>query len=289
MPPPLVHAVAAHHGVQPGGHVEPTQVYVVARDMRVSYEAAARQLTELGFLPPPERDRLLKVSPLSAKKAIAHGVRPIVGNADVWPIDEQSNGVHLDVLVNDEIVVALPENRTTGYRWMTPAARVRRDRHRRRPPPPAFAEGVPPGVDSNALTRAVAAGLARSAGHRDLETPSDGESPLRVVADHYAQGWSDLRPRAVQGFRRRLREARGADRGAPGIGATGRRWLSLQAHDEGTWRYELEYASPHEAFAPPAMAFSFEATVHPDPTVERRRAILRVDFGDEPASPLALE
>src|SRR6267142_1424801 len=62
-----------------------------------------------------DHDRLLLVSPLAAKRDLAHGIRPVVGNADIWPIDERWNGAHLDVTTQDEIVIALPENRTTGY------------------------------------------------------------------------------------------------------------------------------------------------------------------------------
>lgn len=279
MPPPLVDATAAHHGIRAGQMPEPPQAYSVARDMGVSYEAAVRQMAELDVISTQDRDRLLHVSPLAAKRALAHGARPVVGNADVWPIDERWNGASLDVTTADEIVIALPENRTTGYRWMTPTDLVARDKRHAQPAPPPFADASP---DSHIDARP---------GHADLDrVPIDDrrhdetgvEPPLQVVTDQYVPGGLSRTQRETVSQRRALAGAQTLDRAAPRIGATGRRWLNVQARAEGTWRYELAYASAHEPLGPAVLTFLVEATVHPTPSEAHARSLLAAAPADDP-------
>jgi predicted secreted protein len=281
MPPPLVHAAAGHHGIEAGSPIEPEQAYLVARDIGISYEAAVRQMAELDFVSDRDRDRLLHVSPIAAKRALAHGTRPLVGSADVWPIDEHWDGTHLDVTTLDEIVIALPENRTTGYRWMTRADLQARDGHRPQPAPPSFTNDTPArGNDANVAK----AGRTSAASRVDLAaSDTDEAQPLVTVADQYVAGGPPRDRRQAQAARREL--VRGQAGGPRRVGATGRRWLSIQARAEGTWRYELAYAAAHQQFAAPVAAFSVEATVRPTPAVAHARSLLAAVPGDYPDAP----
>ena len=141
MPPPLVHSILSRRNTKSLG---PLDVYTVAREAGVSYEAAARQLYHLDRLAQHELRELLKVQPLKVKQTIGAGRRPVVGIADVWPVDMAWRDQHLNVRTNDEIIISLPEDRSTGYRWSIPSTDPSPRRTATQPPPP-FAEGEPSG------------------------------------------------------------------------------------------------------------------------------------------------
>jgi len=305
MPPPLVYATATRYGIQRGREVEATQAYLASRDMRVSYEAALRQLSELSLITHAQRESLLAVAPLDIKRALGHGVRPVNGYADVWPVDERSNGIHLDVMVDDEVVVALPENPTTGFRWLDESDLAATRRQVRRDPPAPFgtqlanpspASGVPSAVEPSVDGAESAAPLADGA----------EDSPLQRVSDQYAPGWTEIDARQVRSMRRSLAarsnashtettavatpgsqvQSVAAGQATPGVGGTGRRWLHLQAEVTGTWSYVLQYASPYDPMSKPVSTFTIEATVRPAPASENRRRLLEVDLDDDSPSPL---
>lgn len=136
MPPPLVHSILSRRNATTLG---PLDVYSVAREAGVSYEASARQLHHLDRITRYELRELLKVQPLKLKQAIGAGRRPAEGDADVWPVDLAWHGQRLSVRTDDEIIISLPENRSTGYRWSIAGA----ERYAPRspaPPPPSFAD-----------------------------------------------------------------------------------------------------------------------------------------------------
>lgn len=149
MPPPLVLSLLARIGVGDHGPVRPDQAYFVAREAGVSYEAAVRQFTNLQVITAADATALLGVRPLTVKSQLAGGRRPVYGYADVWPVDEQWNGQMVSLRADDEVVVSLPENRSTGYRWMfddevvevTPT-----------PEPPPMVEPSPAPLDADALS-----------------------------------------------------------------------------------------------------------------------------------------
>jgi predicted secreted protein len=273
--------------------------------MRVSYEAALRQLSELSLITHAQRESLFAVAPLDIKRALGHGVRPVNGYADVWPVDERSNGIHLDVMVDDEVVVALPENPTTGFRWLDESDLAATRRQVRRDPPPPFgtqlanpspASGVPSAVEPSVDGAENAAPSAAGA----------EDSPLQRVSDQYAPGWTEIDPRQVRSMRRSLAarsnashvattavatsgsqvHSAAAGQATPGVGGTGRRWLHLQAEVTGTWSYVLQYASPYDPMSKPVSTFTIEATVRPAPVSENRRRLLEVDLDDDSPSPL---
>ena len=157
MPPPLVHSILSRRN---STSIGPLDVYTVAREAGVSYEAAARQLHHLDRIAQSELREVLRVQPLKVKQLIGAGCRPVVGVADVWPVDMSWHGHHLNVQTDDEIVVSLPEDRSTGFRWSVgnPDPRPRRSEA---PPPPPFADS--PLLDSGALSMTV----SKAASHRN--------------------------------------------------------------------------------------------------------------------------
>jgi predicted secreted protein len=278
MPPPLVEATARHHGIE-AGSPEPPQAYLVARDMRVSYEAAVRQMAELDVISAQDRDRLLLVSPLAAKRALAHGIRPVVGNADIWPIDERWDGAHLDITTQDEIVIALPENRTTGYRWMTQAELITRAKVK----PHAAAMPLEGDADDQPreAPRSHVDELPVTVGVGERRGESTDRPPLDVVTDRYVVGGPPTTARETLARRRALVSGEVPGGPAPRIGATGRRWLSVQARTEGTWHYELSYAPIHEPTGPAVASFRVAATVRPTPSVAHARGLLAAVPNDD--------
>ena len=142
MPPPLVHSILSRRNATSLG---PLDVYTVARESGVSYEAAARQLHHLDRITQYELRELLKVKPLKVKQSIGAGRRPVVGVADVWPVDMAWHGQQLNVRTDDEIIISLPEDRSTGYRWSI-ASPDPSPRRAAAPPPPSFADDRPLGM-----------------------------------------------------------------------------------------------------------------------------------------------
>lgn len=140
MPPPLVHSILPRRNAT---SLSPLDVYTVAREAGVSYEAAARQLYHLERITQNELQELLKVQPLKVKQAIGAGRRPVVGIADVWPVDMAWRDQQLNVRTDDEIVVSLPEDRSTGYRWSIPVTGPSPRRSAAQPPPPFVDDEFP--------------------------------------------------------------------------------------------------------------------------------------------------
>ena len=71
MPPPLIYGVLERLNTANG--VSPQHAYTVAREAGVSYEAAVRQLANLGVISRFESYELLKVRPLKIKTGIGWG------------------------------------------------------------------------------------------------------------------------------------------------------------------------------------------------------------------------
>ncbi|MHB8959589.1 MAG: ImmA/IrrE family metallo-endopeptidase [Candidatus Limnocylindrales bacterium] len=296
MPPPLVHATATRYGIRRGQSVDGTQAYLVSRDMHVSYEAALRQLTELSLLTSHQRDSLLEVAPIDIKRELGHGIRPVNGYADVWPVDERSNGIKLDLTLEDEVVVALPESPATGFRWLDDSDLAARKQLVLRSPPAPFAS---PSRTPPNLAAEPAASTSRDL--PPVAVPAAvSDTPLHRVNDEYAPGWSEVDPRKVRVIRRAIARGVIADQAdaviaqkraerdvgapaarAPGVGGTGRRWLHLRAEAIGTGNYLLHYASPYDPTSEPVATFRIETTVRLNPTSENRRRLLAVDLREE--------
>lgn len=267
MPPPLVFGVLERLGVG-GRPVEPEHAYALAREAGVSYEAAVRQLSHLEVITPDRIAVLRQRRPLQVKAALALGRRPVNGYADVWPVNEAWNDQLLALRVEDEVVISLPENRSTGYRWMLP------DEHRSAglsPPPPLSGERPDP-IDQDAVAQvrsrfAAASSTTRSADRvpgvvierlRAVASAPARELPpvggADVVGDEYVPARTAWLP-ARQARRQRIESRSSEPAGAasvpttggddPIVAGTGRRVLSVRFPRPGPVTIRLEYQSPY--------------------------------------------
>lgn len=234
MPPPLIYETAGRYGVTGSATATSPLVYLMARDMGASYEAVVRQLDNLDIINRNRRDELLSVQPAVIKAELAFGHRP-VGNVDVWPVDVRSSGGALTVTEGDEIVIVLPENRTTGYRWLTEDDLRLRAARRIQPAPPIdptaqvrkFEPNWEPRSDHDVGSRTAVdqalfaipgdAGATRIL--RDRQPKSDADDvnldqeaggvllpapELRHVEDTYRPSWTDARPSELRALRRSI-------------------------------------------------------------------------------------
>lgn len=237
MPPPLVFATCARYGMSSASEATGPTVYLVARDMGTSYEATVRQLTNLDIIDTTRRDYLLSLTPARVKAELCHGHRP-TGWVDVWPLDISSAGSRVQVTEGDELFVALPENRTTGYRWLTNEEVQGRAGRESAPAPVPFAadqhdlasrESLAPRypggaagqmntalsrVPGNAGSRRILPSLggaietAQSAAPEAIELNRSavvpGEADLLRVEDRFQAGWATVVPSAVRDVRRAI-------------------------------------------------------------------------------------
>ena len=247
MPPPLVYATCNQYGVTDSQTATPSRVYQVARDMGASYEATTRQLTNLEIVDRSHQERLLATTPIQVKTELGKGHRP-TGSADVWPVELTADEPRLRITEGDEVLIALPENRTTGHRWLTPEEVEGRSDRIAAPRPPVVDEPPAdlsragtwtPGARQESTTASVRTALARvpgaSANKRILPivNPDDlggAESPtilgaletvppaLNVVDDRYRASWTDAAPSSLRALRRSIAVAR-PSRSVPGARA----------------------------------------------------------------------
>lgn len=314
MPPPLVLSLLSRIGVGDHGPVAPRDAYFVAREAGVSYEAAVRQLANLQVITAAEATSLLppNVRPLAVKSALAAGRRPVYGYADVWPVDEAWNDQLISLRADDEVVVSLPENRSSGYRWMfdnevTEVARA--------PEPPPFGDQRLSTTTTDASERFLATARIARRGNapsgaidriRHVPHLDEAASPapdrtlpggVAVVGDSYLAGRHGTPQRSQDARRARLALATGESQGAghgrsvgvsvtelhaapndpePRIAATGRRLLSIRFLDAGPKTLRLQHRSPYSD-APAVEEYVLHALVEP-----RRRGFSIDQLVDEP-------
>lgn len=285
MPPPLIRSTLRRLGVE--GDVSPLHAYTVAREAGVSYEAAVRQLMHLGVVSRFKANELLEVRPRDIKTEIGRGRRPVVSTANVWPVDEQWNGQRLSVHTDDEIVISLPENRSTGYRWFF--AGHEPPRHSApEPPKPQFTDvagqlalDVRPADIRERIrqkggepTRAPGAALdiARAAGSEPLNRSLEIDGRITLVGDQY------ITPRAPEMSDQDAGKARLArlddttsgagPRGSqsvasPVVGATGRRILSVRLLHPGPSALRLNHQSAYGIRGDAIERFALDVDVKP--------------------------
>jgi predicted secreted protein len=293
LPPPLSYEILSRLGVDSQGGVSPQLAYGFAREAGVSYEAAVRHLANLEVISGSEVRVLLKARPLAIKTNLARGNPPLNARADVWLIDERWNAASLQINPDDEVLLQLPENRTTGYRWQSRDELAERDQLTGLEPPPPFSDrGLPIGMSGSSdfaaqvpsATRAEVASASQAV-IPSLGLPDQGvgsirpTEPLVVVRDEYAASWTTARTpveitaarsKLVSGIARGETEldARTALRGrAHGqrhlthIGGTGRRYLTLRAQHPAHVSINLTYASQFDPSSPVAGNFVLDVTI----------------------------
>lgn len=254
MPPPLVYETCNRYGVIDSPTATPSRVYQVARDMGASYEATSRQLANLDIIDRSQQERLLAKTPLQVKTELGLGHRP-VGAVDVWPVDLTGDETRLQVTEGDEILITLPENRTTGYRWLTSREIEARSNRTALPAPDRFGDPHPSrgreGVESSRPKRRPTAASVKSALERlpgasarkrilatsdaSVEDADRAEvsatdrgaldtlpATLNVVDDRYRATWTDAAPSSLRALRRSIATAKSsrgdADTDTPGSG-----------------------------------------------------------------------
>lgn len=286
MPPPLVFGTLRR--LSATGHVSTLDAYTVARESGVSYEAAVRQLQNLEVIVGRRADELLRIRPLKIKTEVGWGQRPLVGTSDVWPVDERWHGRRLSVNADDEVVVSLPENRSTGYRWFFEGHTPPRTPV---PEPPI----LQPDERSDQLTafrsvadradririgqrqrrtRAPRAALdkARQAGLASSKPAVELNGSMTLVGDRY------ITARAPDMSDRDARKQRLARIGAPGsgtdvqvsddagsaaVGGTGRRILNVRLHRPGHAVLRLRHQSAYGSNADEIDGFELDVDVRP--------------------------
>lgn len=291
MPPPLVYGTLERFGAS--SEVSPVHAYMVAREAGVSYEAAVRQLANLQIIGRFRVQELLKTKPLKVKTEVGLGQRPVVGTADVWSVDEQWDGHRLRIHADDEVVVSLPENRSTGYRWFfedhEPLRRVS--------PEPLVTQRTESfdqlgliddsgglverlreseGQESSPVPRA-ALDLARNVRAGPPTSAVELDESMTLVGDRY------VTTRAPASSGRGARRARLAQLGdsassagvsnstmadAPAIGGTGRRVLSVRFHRPGSAALRLKHLSAFSADDRSVEGYAIDVDVKP-----RRRGL----------------
>lgn len=263
MPPELAHRVADEHGVT-ADDATPGRLYLAARDMGVSYEAAVRHLANLKRVARGAVERLVWAQ-RTAKRDAAFGLTPAPGTPDVWPVRATGGGSELSVTAGDEVFVRIPENRSTGYRWRL--ARVEAQA-------PPFHDAASHSRPSGMLDR-----LADGAqdGMRVNTAPPTLPGLLSVALDEY---------RSRLATRRRVTTRRERSRVAPSdpplVGASGHRFLGLVAADVGETTLELLLARPHESDTHAVARWPLTLRVAPSPDQQRIEQILATDLSDDP-------
>lgn len=300
MPAPLVMAILARVRSPADAPVTAAHCYAIAREAGVSYEAAVRQLVNLNQLQRHEADELLSVRPLAIKTQLGYGQRPVNGWADVWPVDEGWHEQILNLRVDDEVSIALPENRTTGYRWMLtddpplvhsepePAPQQGQARRGLAIGQAAFAAALDARRGARLKAPRAMVERLRSQARRPLvpAEPTAPPSGVDVVHDQYlAARAPDATPRQARASR--LAVARPSDTtddtARVVVGGTGRRVLGVRFGDPGVHTVRLEYRSPYSD-EPPLEQYTLYALVE-----TRRQAIsvLQVASDDDDRSWIA--
>lgn len=285
MPPPLMEAAVARHGVK-RGNVRPEQVYLISRDMGVSYEAAIHRLTTMALVSRSEAAALHRVGRLNALKGAFDGHRPVDGYAELWSVDETLDRVTVPVRQGDDVLIMLPENRTTGWRWLDEAALQVRGTGVRRPRPTAprpdngdhrdrHAEAVPQLVE-------VLAAAAPDSDAQPVPYP-DIEAPLTIVGDDFRVRGDVPTGRELERRRRDLVERAEASipAGEPPavlVGQTGQRTVAVHCAEPGQWTLDLHYTHAYDPGAPSAARYQLRVDVEPTPNHAYRLRRLATDL-----------
>lgn len=241
MPLSLVHLTARRYGLRRGAEADPAVVYQMARDMHVSYQAAAYQLVNCHFITTSNRHALLKVRPATIKRSLAAGFALSDRRGDVWTVEDARGAVDLEVFSGDNIVVKLTETPSTGYRWMQEHGEAG-SVHELRPAPPPFPRHDPFAVDRTAVADVIA-----------LPEPETSTDVLVPLGDEPAPQRSSS--------------------GSVRVGNRVTRVVRYAANAPGHDQIELRHVRPLSS-QPPIDAIDLHAVVRGAPAVEFRHRLL---------------
>jgi Zn-dependent peptidase ImmA (M78 family)/predicted secreted protein len=93
------------------------EAYQLSLEMGSSYRATITQLKQLNKISDALTNELRRWEPIQIKTELGAGRRPDNSRADVWDVDECRRGRNLQLRLEDELHIRLPEIPTSGYRW----------------------------------------------------------------------------------------------------------------------------------------------------------------------------
>lgn len=293
MPPPLLWDAIGRLGLRQY-RITPGDAYRLSRELRVSYEAAVRRLFTHKWVDLRGMRSLLDVQRLKALAQVSHGARPDRGTAELWQADLTGSGQTLVATLDDEVLIELPENRTTPFRWLTAAelaARPSTVRDRPWPPRPhAGSDTAAAGPEAADMAPATA---AEAAAALDL-VPRYADAPVGAspalgpaagaaafVADSYRPAAPAEPPGPTLAAARRARASRDGTATPVRAGGGGARRLQLRLVDEGDATVSLAYANAFDLRQPPVATWRLTVQVRPALHVAHRRAVLAATDVDE--------
>ncbi|TCK65831.1 ImmA/IrrE family metallo-endopeptidase [Curtobacterium sp. PhB136] len=120
LPRSLLNQRLRDYGIRRDAEVPAAVVYLISRDLGLSYAATASRIAEVKNLAPRARERLQQVRPIDVKRELLAGREPENRRAQVWlPAERDKPTFAVDV--GDEMFADLPESPSTGYRWTRPS------------------------------------------------------------------------------------------------------------------------------------------------------------------------
>jgi Zn-dependent peptidase ImmA (M78 family)/predicted secreted protein len=118
MPLPLVNRALDRLSLPREPHnLTPVDAYQLSLEMGSSYTATVTQLSQLNKLPTAQLEELKRSKPIDIKIELGRGQPPANSRSDVWLIDQGWRERKLQLRLEDELHIRLPEIPTSGYRW----------------------------------------------------------------------------------------------------------------------------------------------------------------------------
>ena len=105
LPPWLIARHARRQGWTRAMLSQPGTVYQLSLRCGASFQAVSWALERNGFIPPADREALLRFRPRDLKARLGHGGGDADARSDAWLIGAQDSGLDLEVVVGDTISI----------------------------------------------------------------------------------------------------------------------------------------------------------------------------------------
>jgi Zn-dependent peptidase ImmA (M78 family) len=116
MPLGLVNRVMRRLGLY-GKPLSAPDIYQISREMDVSFTAAVWRLRTLDRVDRETAEIAVQRGAAAAKEQLRNGPPVSATRADLWTVQEAPGSAEFSCRVGDEILIQLPENRSTGRTW----------------------------------------------------------------------------------------------------------------------------------------------------------------------------
>lgn len=118
MPLPLVNRALARLSLpEEPDDLDALDAYQLSLEIGASYRATIARLNQLNKITRERSRELAEHKLMDLKIEIGAGERPSNSRAAVWTLDDTLRRRHVEMLVEDELHVRLPEIPSSGYRW----------------------------------------------------------------------------------------------------------------------------------------------------------------------------